>query len=220
MIAHAESRPFETLLGDDRLIPVIVLDTVARSRPLGESLLRGGIAIAEVTLRTPEAARVLAEMVKVDGLTVGAGSVTRVEEVDLVAEAGGQFIVSPGFSVQIAERAVEVDLPYLPGCATATDIMAALSRGLKTVKFFPAQASGGIATIRALTGPFPAVRFVPTGGISQHNYLDYLGEHCIAGVGGSWMVPPRAVNEERWQDIEDLCRATVAALSDGSRSDG
>ncbi len=209
MIELAETHTIGSAFGGNRVVPVVVLDDPARAVLLGNAIVRGGVTVAEVTLRTPQALSVLRAMTGCEGLTVGAGSVTHTVDVDAVVDVGGQFIVSPGFSPQVALRASELAMPYLPGCVTATDIMAAQRSGIRVVKFFPAEAAGGVEMIRALAAPFPSVRFVPTGGITSASAASYLSEPSVFAVGGSWMVPNRAIAEGAWDEITRLCQRAV-----------
>ena len=172
-----------------RLLPVLVLDDAAVAATLAEVLVEAGLPLAEVTLRTPDALAALERMARVPGLVAGAGSVTSVDHVDAVAEAGGRFVVSPGLSLPVVERSAELGLACLPGVATPSELMAAQAAGLNAVKFFPAHVLGGPAAIQALSAPFPGMSFVPTGGVDQHTVSSYLAIRAVLAVGGSWMVP-------------------------------
>jgi len=177
-----------SLLAEDRLVPVVVIDDAAHAVPVGEALLAGGLRLAEVTFRTLTAVESIRGMSSVRNLTVGAGTIIRTDQVDEAVAAGAQFVVTPGLSANVVERCRELEVPVVPGVATASEIMAALDLGIEVVKFFPAEASGGVATLRALAAPFPQLRFVPTGGISETNAASYLGLESVLAVGGSWMV--------------------------------
>jgi 2-dehydro-3-deoxyphosphogluconate aldolase/(4S)-4-hydroxy-2-oxoglutarate aldolase len=170
------------------VIPVIVADNIDVIRPLGNALKAGGITVAEVTFRTPAAAEALRLLALDPDLLVGAGTILKREQVDLAYAAGARFVVTPGFSARVVDRCRELGLPVVPGVATATELIAALDHGIELVKFFPAEASGGAAMIRALQGPFPEVRFIPTGGINATNAADYLTMNAVVAVGGNWMV--------------------------------
>lgn len=207
-------------LTDHRLIPVVVIDDVASASPLAQALVDGGLPIAEVTLRTPNALNCLAEMAKNTQVLVGAGTVLKVDQVDEAVAAGARFIVSPGLSASIAERCTALDVPYLPGASTATEIQAALDLGITTVKFFPAEASGGAKAVKALSAPFGGVRFVPTGGVNSDNVGSYLSLPQVDAVGGSWMIDTQALADGRCDDVTAQIARAVAALgnSDESRS--
>jgi len=198
-------------IGRLRVVPVIVLDDVAAARQLASALVDGGLPVAEVTFRTASAARVLAELAGDGRLLVGAGTVLSAEQVDRAYDAGARFVVSPGFSRPVVERALELGLGVLPGVATATEIMAALEVEVSTVKFFPAQACGGVGAVRALAAPFPQVRFVPTGGITAASLPAYLAEPAVTAVGGSWMASPKLIAAGRYDEVTRLSAEAVAA---------
>jgi len=185
------------------VIPVLVIDDVAEAGPIAQALVSGGLPVLEVTLRTPAALEVMAEMAKVHGAIVGAGTVLNAGQLHGAVAAGAQFIVSPGLTDGLAEAAVDQNVPFLPGIATAGDIMRGLDHGLDHFKFFPANAAGGITALKALHGPFPAVRFCPTGGITAETAPDWLALEAVLCVGGSWVVP-KGADPAR---IYDLARA-------------
>ncbi|TWH04719.1 2-dehydro-3-deoxyphosphogluconate aldolase/(4S)-4-hydroxy-2-oxoglutarate aldolase [Nocardioides sp. J9] len=200
------------VLGRHRVVPVVVLGDVDRADGLGEALVRGGLPVAEVTFRSPDAAAVLRRLADRGDLVVGAGTVLTAEQVDLAHRSGAGFVVSPGLSVAVVHRCRALGLPVLPGVSTASEIMRALDQGLDLVKFFPAEPSGGLPAISALAAAFPQVTFVPTGGISARLAPDYLAHPAVAAVGGSWMVPPDLLRAGRWDEVTDLCATTVAAV--------
>ncbi len=171
------------------VIPVIVIDDAARARPLAEALVAAGHFALEVTLRTPAALDAIAEMAGVAGAVVGAGTVLDEAQMDRAIAAGARFIVSPGLTGHLGRAAIERGVPFLPGVATAADIMRGLDLGLDRFKFFPAVASGGIPALKALAAPFGAARFCPTGGITAATAPDWLALPAVVCVGGSWMVP-------------------------------
>lgn len=171
------------------VIPVIVMHDVAHARPVAEALVAGGLPVLEVTLRTPAALDVITEMREVEGAVVGAGTVVDVAGLDRAVSAGAEFIVSPGLTETLARAAIAKRVPFLPGVATASDIMRGLELGLEHFKFFPAEAAGGIMALRALLGPFAHLRFCPTGGIKPETMADWLAIEQVLCVGGSWLVP-------------------------------
>jgi len=171
------------------VIPVLVIDVVDYARPIAEALVAGGLCALEVTLRTPAALDAMREMAKVEGAIVGAGTVLNEAELKASLKAGARFVVSPGLSEPLGKAAISSGIPFLPGIATATDIMRGLEMGLDRFKFFPATAIGGIAALRALAAPFPQCRFCPTGGITQATAPDWLALEAVPCVGGSWLVP-------------------------------
>jgi 2-dehydro-3-deoxyphosphogluconate aldolase/(4S)-4-hydroxy-2-oxoglutarate aldolase len=177
----------DTIMRTAPVIPVLVVDDARQARPLAEALVSGGLAVLEVTLRTPAALDVIKEMKKVDGAIVGAGTVTDKAQLDAAVDAGAEFIVSPGLTENLARSVIATGVPYLPGVVTPSDIMRGLDLGLSHFKFFPAMASGGIPALTALTGPFGQVRFCPTGGISEAMVPDWLALKAVLCVGGSWV---------------------------------
>lgn len=194
-----------------RLVPVIVLQDATKARPLAAALANGGLPIAEITFRTDAAAEAIRSIAEDDRVLVGAGTVVSPDQVDLAVSAGARFVVSPGFSTAVVERCAHHGVLALPGVATATETQRAVEAGITTVKFFPAESSGGAAAIKALSAPFPQVRFVPTGGIDPTNLKTYLALDSVVAVGGSWMVPPEAVAEGRFEWITRLVAETVEA---------
>ncbi|MBA8816816.1 2-dehydro-3-deoxyphosphogluconate aldolase/(4S)-4-hydroxy-2-oxoglutarate aldolase [Microbacterium halimionae] len=193
-----------------RIVPVVVANSLSEGIGIGSALAAGGLPIAEVTFRTPVAADVMAALVKRGEVLVGAGTVTTPEHVDIAAAVGARFLVSPGLSMAVAERAREHGIPLIPGAVTATEVQNAIALGFTTLKFFPAESSGGIAAVRALAAPFGDVSFVPTGGIGTDTASDYLAEPCVAAVGGSWMLPRTAIAQGDWNTITDLTTRAVS----------
>jgi 2-dehydro-3-deoxyphosphogluconate aldolase / (4S)-4-hydroxy-2-oxoglutarate aldolase len=171
------------------VIPVLVVDRVEDARPIAEALVEGGLPVLEVTLRTPAALDAIREMKQVPGAIVGAGTVLDPGQLSAALEAGAQFIVSPGLTGRLGYAIAGVGVPYLPGISTTADIMRALDLGFTRLKFFPAEAAGGMPVLKALSAVFGDVRFCPTGGISQDNARAWLDLPAVACVGGSWLVP-------------------------------
>ncbi len=199
-------------LASHRLVPVVVLDDAGDAAGLAEALVAGGLPVAEVTFRTSAAAEAISVMAKRGDMLVGAGTVLTVSQVDEAVDAGAQYIVAPGLSKAVARRCQKLGIPVLPGAVTATEITRALELGLNTVKFFPAEISGGAAAIKALSAPFGGVKFVPTGGIGPKNIAEYLALDCVSAVGGSWMVPNDMVRAHKFEDIAQLTRDAVALI--------
>lgn len=195
-----------------RLVPVIVLDDAEAARPLGEALVSGGLPIAEITLRTPSALAVLARMAEDPDLIVGAGTVLDVAQAEGAFEAGARFIVSPGFDDDVVRRSQELGMLCIPGVATATEVQAALRSGVDLLKFFPAGPLGGPKALRALAAPFPQTRFVPTGGITADDLDDYLKLPAVTAVGGSFMVPSRALADGDFDEVTRRVRDAVARV--------
>lgn len=197
-------------LAAHRIVPVVVLDEVADAGPLAEALVSGGLPVAEITFRTAAAADAIRVMADRGDVLVGAGTVVSADQVDRAVAAGARYVVSPGTSRAVVERAQEHGVPVLPGAVTATEVQAALELGLGTVKFFPAGTSGGPAAIAALAAPFGAVRFVPTGGVGPANLDQYIALPCVAAVGGSWMVPRDRVRAGDLAGVRALVAEAVA----------
>jgi 2-dehydro-3-deoxyphosphogluconate aldolase / (4S)-4-hydroxy-2-oxoglutarate aldolase len=174
------------------VVPVLVIEDVAHARPIAEALVAGGLFALEVTLRTAAALEVIAEMAKVQGAVVGAGTVLNETDLRASIDAGAKFIVSPGLTEPLGKAVIASGIPFLPGIANAGDIMRGLDMGLTHFKFFPAEASGGIKALKALAGPFGQCKFCPTGGITQASAPDWLGIAPVLCVGGSWIVPSGA----------------------------
>jgi 2-dehydro-3-deoxyphosphogluconate aldolase/(4S)-4-hydroxy-2-oxoglutarate aldolase len=179
----------DALMRSTPVIPVLVIDDVATARPIAEALAAGGLTTLEVTLRTPAALAAITEIARVEGVTVGAGTVLNQHDMDASIQAGARFIVSPGLTEPLARAAIARDVPFLPGVATASDIMRGLDLGLDRFKFFPAEAAGGIKALRALAAPFGQCRFCPTGGITPATAADWLALDSVLCVGGSWLIP-------------------------------
>lgn len=199
----------KNLLGSHRLLPVIVLEHVADAAPLADALVAGGLPVAEITFRTDAAAAAIAIFAARGDLLVGAGTVLTVDQVNRAVDAGARFVVSPGCNPRVIEHCVTNGIPITPGVATPTDIELALSFGLETVKFFPAEALGGVAMIRALAAPYRMIRFVPTGGIHAGNVQDYLAVPAVTACGGSWMVDPKLIAAGDFTQIQQLTAGAV-----------
>ncbi|APX24825.1 MULTISPECIES: bifunctional 4-hydroxy-2-oxoglutarate aldolase/2-dehydro-3-deoxy-phosphogluconate aldolase [Salipiger] len=193
------------------IIPVLVVEDPAKAGPLAAALVKGGLPALEVTLRTPGALEVIAEMAKIEGGAVGAGTLLTPEDVRKAVDAGATFGVSPGATDRLLDACEEAGLPLLPGAATASEAMALLERGYTVQKFFPAEASGGAPALKAIGAPLPQIRFCPTGGVSLKNAGDYLGLSNVLCAGGSWVAPKDKVAAGDWDAIEALA-AEAAAL--------
>ncbi len=192
------------------VIPVLVVDRVEDAIPIAQALVRGGLPALEVTMRTPAALDVMRAMAQVEGAVVGAGTVLNPAMLDQALAAGARFIVSPGLTEPLGRAAIAADIPFLPGTATAADIMRGMDMGLSHFKFFPAETSGGLPALRALAAPLHTARFCPTGGITAQSAPDWLAQPFVKCVGGSWVVPKGPVDPER---IEALARAAAALMA-------
>lgn len=197
------------LITSTRLIPVITINSVSHAAPLAEALINAGQTTVEVTLRTPESLKALEEMARFAELLIGVGSVKNATDLSNAVNAGAQFAVSPGYSDAIADKATDLDITYVPGISTATEIMQALAHDLKVLKFFPAETSGGVKSVQALSAPFPGVSFIPTGGINSANALSYLAIKSVIAVGGSWMVASNLLDEGNFGEITRLTRDAI-----------
>lgn len=202
-----------TLLHDRPIVPVVVVDSAAAG-PLGDALIEGGLPCAEVTLRTPAALEALRVLADRPDLLVGAGSVLSAGQARQAIAAGARFIVSPGLSEEVVACCWDHGVPALPGVATATEIMRALTAGVEVVKLFPAAQLGGPPGVRALIAPFPGLRVVPTGGVGPANLATYLAEPAVLAVGGSWMVDQGLIGAGRFTEIAGSCRAAVSAAAE------
>ncbi|MDY3679354.1 MAG: bifunctional 4-hydroxy-2-oxoglutarate aldolase/2-dehydro-3-deoxy-phosphogluconate aldolase [Actinomyces urogenitalis] len=207
----------QDLLSANPVVPVVVVDSAQEGVGVGRALVAGGITTAEVTFRTAAAADAIRAMSEIEGLTVGAGTVVNPAQVEAAVAAGAQYIVSPGLSAEVVRATQEAGVISLPACTDGSWIMAALALGLDTVKFFPAEASGGIATIKALSAAFPGLRFMPTGGVSAANLADYLSVPVVAACGGSWMVKKDLVKAGAWEEITRLSAEAVAIAKECGR---
>ena len=195
------------------IVPVVVLNDVKDALPLADALLKGGLPCAEVTFRTDAAEKSIQIMTKAHpDMLVGAGTVLTVEQVDRAKNAGARFIVSPGFDPEVVDYCIEKQIPVFPGCVTPSEVAQAVKRGLKVVKFFPAEQYGGVATIKALAAPYTGVRFMPTGGISAKNIKDYLACDKVIACGGSWMVKSDLIKEGKFDEITALTKEAVSLV--------
>lgn len=196
------------------IVPVIKLANPERdAAPLARALCAGGVPVAEVTFRAAGAEKAIRMMREAcPDMLVGAGTVTTTRHMDLTLEAGGSFIVTPGFDGELVAYAQEKGVPIYPGCTTPTDYHAALKFGLEVIKFFPAEQSGGLAKIKAMSAPFPQFKVMPTGGISLKNLGEYSACPCICACGGSYMVTPELIEGGRWEEITELCRKSREAV--------
>lgn len=200
-------------LGKIGIVPVVALDDAKDALALGRALMAGGIPCAEVTFRTAaaeESIRILSN--EIPDMLVGAGTVLTTEQVDRAVGAGAKFIVSPGLNPKVVGYCVEHGIPIVPGCANPSDIEAALEFGLEVVKFFPAEAAGGIAMIKAMSAPYGGVKFMPTGGINSGNICNYLSFNKVLACGGSWMVDKKLVAAGNFEEITRLSREAVETI--------
>jgi len=208
------TKRFEDLLGTTRIVPVITVQDAASAVPLAQALVAGGLPVLEVTLRTPaglESVQRIAEAVP--EAVIGAGTVTTPQQLRDARSAGAEFIVSPGCTTMLADAAANAGGVFLPGAVTASEVLGLIERGITMMKFFPAETSGGVAALKALGGPFPDIRFCPTGGIDLPRAHDYLALKNVVCIGGSWMVPADLIFDADWDAITELAAEASAATT-------
>lgn len=192
-----------------RVVPAVVIDDASQASMLGLAMKHGGLPCIEVTLRTPAALDAIRTLSKIEGMLVGAGTVTNAEQLQQSIDAGAKFIVTPGLDDDLIRRCQDKDLLIIPGAVTPTEIMRAQNLGLKLVKFFPSNIYGGLPAIEALSGPFPEMRFLPTGGINFTNLATFLGSAIVTACGGTWMAKRESIRTGNFPEIERSCRATM-----------
>ena len=201
------------------VVPVIKLNNPERdAAPLAKALCEGGVPVAEVTFRAAGADTAIKLMKEAcPDMLVGAGTVLTTEHVDKAIAAGAEFIVTPGFDPEIVKYCVDKNMPIYPGCTTPTDYHAALKVGLEVLKFFPAEQSGGLAKIKAMSAPFPMFKVMPTGGIGLNNLKEYLSCPVIAACGGSYMVTAELIDNQKWDEIIELCKKSVEIVKEARK---
>ncbi len=195
------------------IIPAITINNAAKAGALATALKKGGISCAEVTFRTSETTAAIKNIAsEVEGMMIGAGTVTATAQVDLAISSGAKFIVTPGFNKKVVKYCLEKEIPVIPGVLTPSEIEKAMELGLKMVKLFPAEQSGGVALIKALSGPYRGLLFVPSGGITESNINDYLALDCVAACVASFIADSKLVDSEKFDEIERICRNTVKKI--------
>ncbi|WP_272680004.1 bifunctional 4-hydroxy-2-oxoglutarate aldolase/2-dehydro-3-deoxy-phosphogluconate aldolase [Providencia sp. PROV032] len=200
----------ESVLKQGPVVPVIVIKKLEQAVPLAKALIKGGVNVLEVTLRTEcaiDAIRLIAK--EVPEAIIGAGTVINAKQLTEVTEAGAQFAISPGLTDELLNAATKGNIPLIPGISTVSELMLGMQYGLKAFKFFPAEANGGVKALKAIAGPFSQVKFCPTGGISLANYLSYLELDSVLCIGGSWLVPEDALNSGNYEKITQLAQEAV-----------
>ncbi|MEN3159702.1 bifunctional 4-hydroxy-2-oxoglutarate aldolase/2-dehydro-3-deoxy-phosphogluconate aldolase [Alkalimonas sp. NCh-2] len=202
-----------TLFAQGPVVPVIVINDLAEAVPMAKALVAGGLRVLEVTLRTPvamDAIRLLSQ--EVPDAIVGAGTVTSSEQLQQVIAAGARFAISPGMTRELLQAGKDSVIPLIPGIASISELMEGLALGYTHFKFFPAEAAGGVKTLKSIHGPFSEVRFCPTGGINEKNFLEYLALPNVVCVGGSWVLPADAIAAGDWQRVTTLCQEALAQV--------
>lgn len=196
-------------LAQYRVVPVIAIDDVESAVPMADALIEGGLPVAEITFRTAAAQAVMEKLKKErPQLILGAGTVLSVENLRLAKQCGAQFGVAPGLNPEVIKEAKTLDLPFIPGISTPSDIECALGLGVDVLKFFPAEASGGVTMIKALSGPYAhkGVQFMPTGGVTPENLETYLSQPTVMMVGGTWIAKKATIAGGKWDEIQENCR--------------
>ncbi len=201
------TNPVRALLKQAPIVPVIVINNLDHAVPLANAMLEGGLPVLEITLRTPQGIKAVAKIKKeVPGAIVGTGTVVTADDIKATADAGGDFIVSPGATDNFYQAAIDSGVPFLPGVASVSDMMRGIEHGLDTFKFFPAEAAGGTKMLKSFAGPFADICFCPTGGIGPKNIAEYLALDTVLSVGGSWVSPDSLINAGDWQGLTALAR--------------
>ncbi len=196
-----------------KVVPVVAIESVDHAQRLADALTAGGIPCAEITLRTDAGIAVIEALAKRADFLIGAGTVHNADQAAKVADVGAQFVVAPGFNPKTVSWCVDRKVPIYPGISSPTDLEMALEFGLDVVKFFPAEAMGGVRTLKTLHGPYRGIRFMPTGGISISNLPDYLSLPYVIACGGSWLVKPSLISEGRFDEITRLTKETVELVA-------
>lgn len=192
-----------------KIIPVVALDSADDAEPLADALVAGGLPVAEITLRTDAALEAIRKLRHRDDLLIGSGTVHSAAQAEASVEAGAKFVVTPGFNPKTVAWCVENNVPIFPGISSPTDLESALEHGLEVVKFFPAETLGGVKTLKAFSGPYGGIKFIPTGGIDAGNLADYLNLSCVVACGGSWMVKSSLFADRNFGEVERLTREAV-----------
>ena len=204
----------EEIFAAGPVVPVLVINDVEKAVPLAKALMEGGIKVLEVTLRTPAAIDVIKRIAEeVPDSLIGAGTVTNAQQLKAVVEAGAKFAISPGMTADLLKAGMDAEIPLIPGISSTSDLMKGKDAGYTHMKFFPAEASGGVKAIKSISGPFPDVTFRPTGGIGPNNYNDYLALNNVKCVGGSWLAPDDAIEAGDWARITQLAKEAVAGAN-------
>ena len=200
------------------VVPVVVLENAKDAVPTAKAMVAGGIDVMEITFRTAAAAdSIRAVSENCPEMLVGAGTVITLEQCKKAVESGAKFIVAPGFDEEVVRWCVENNVPVTPGCVTPTEIMAAMKLGLKVVKFFPAGVYGGLSAMKALSGPFGGIKFIPTGGVNAQNLAEYISAPFIHAVGGSWVCPKADISAGNFEKITALCREAHATVTEARK---
>ena len=202
------------------LIPVVVIDRLEDAVPVANALLQGGVSALEITLRTPVACEAISAMKSaLPHAVIGAGTVSSGDVYETAVQSGADFVVSPGATDQLFKTAAAHTVPFLPGAVTGSEVLRAMELGYATLKFFPAEAAGGSSTLQALSGPFPGINFMPTGGVTPHNVASYLQLQNVCAVGGSWLTPRELLMDQQWEAVYQLAADSVTQVTQMSRGE-
>jgi 2-dehydro-3-deoxyphosphogluconate aldolase/(4S)-4-hydroxy-2-oxoglutarate aldolase len=211
-LASSRDRQLADLLRSGPVVPVITLERVEDAVPLARALVASGLRLLEITLRTPAAADAAAAIIRdVPDAIVGIGTVLTPNDLERAQALGARYALSPGATPDLLEAASRSEMPFIPGIATASELMMALAHGFETVKFFPAVAAGGIPALKAFAGPFPQARFCPTGGVDEKNARDWLALPNVVAIGGSWICPVSDIHAQAWDEITAKAQRAVAS---------
>ncbi|MFW7377186.1 MAG: bifunctional 4-hydroxy-2-oxoglutarate aldolase/2-dehydro-3-deoxy-phosphogluconate aldolase [Oligoflexus sp.] len=213
-VIASNSQEMERLLAKSPVLPVMTIPELSDAVPVAKALVSAGLRIIEVTLRTDCAiSAIKAILHEIPGICVGGGTVTSVQQLETLHAIGASFAVSPGLTVDLLRRAKAIGMPYLPGITSVSELMLGMSEGYECFKFFPAVASGGVATLKSLAGPFSQVKFCPTGGINQDNFAEYYKLSNVVSVGGSWLTPQKLIEAKDWPQIQKISEQFLAECS-------
>lgn len=198
------------IIGNSRVLPIVAIRDAKDAMPLADALKAGGLPLVEVTFRTAVAEEAIGIISSRGDMLVGAGTIVTVEQAGKAIDAGAKFIVSPGLDVEIVKFCLDKGVPITPGICTPTEIMAAMKLGLSILKFFPAEAYGGLKTIKAISAPLASVKFIPTGGVNPKNLAEYLAFAKVLACGGTWLATSEMIEQEKFEEISRLCKEAVA----------
>ncbi len=197
------------VIGNSRILPVVAIKYAKNATPLADALIAGGLPLVEVTFRTDAAAEAIKTIAARGDILVGAGTIVTVNQAEKAIAAGAKFLVSPGFDAEIVRFCLEKGIPITPGICTPSEVMAAMKLGLTTLKFFPAEAYGGLKTLKAISAPLASIKFIPTGGVNTKNLAEYLAFRKVLACGGTWLATSEMIEQGRFVEITGLCKEAV-----------
>lgn len=213
-----KTHPYLEVLRKDKIVPVVVIDDATTAVPLAQALQRAGVNNIEITLRTESGIAAIEKISRETDICVGAGTVLSVEQAQAASEAGASFLVSPGTNPEVVRYCVSLGVPILPGVCTPSEVELAASFGLHTVKFFPAEAAGGAPFLKAISAPYASMSFVPTGGINDKNFADYVALSSVIACGSSWIVDKKLIATENWDEIGRRCSVMLQIAAKANQS--